>query len=86
MNNEVKTRKLVKKYYIANDALIDFVENGNKKPFDRFASEAGVSARTVVRMRKKERISRSTVGKIFAAATRAGLTLGFEEAFLEVSE
>jgi hypothetical protein len=78
-----QSRTLIKKYYIASDHLIDFLENGKKRSFDRFASEAGVSGRTVARLRKKERINRNTADKIIDAATRAGFTGNFGEAFTE---
>jgi hypothetical protein len=78
-----QSRALIKKYYIAADQLIEFLENGKKSSFNRFASEAGVSGRTVARLRKKERINRNTANKILEAAVRAGFTGGFEEAFVE---
>jgi hypothetical protein len=78
-----QSRALIKKYYIAGDQLIEFLENGKKSSFNRFASEAGVSGRTVARLRKKERINRNTANKILEAAVRAGFTGGFEDAFVE---
>ena len=78
-----QSRTLIKRYYTASDFLIDFLENGKKRSFDRFASEAGVSGRTVARLRKKERINRNTADKILDAATRAGFSGSFEEAFTE---
>jgi hypothetical protein len=79
----VAKRELIRKYYIANDEFIEFVENGKKKSFDRFASEAGVAARTVARLRKKERMNRNTAAKIFDAAVRAGHVGSFDGAFAE---
>lgn len=76
-------RALIKKYYVASDEFIYFLENGKKKSFDKFASEAGVAARTVARLRKKERISRNTADKIFDAATKAGCDGSFGDAFVE---
>jgi hypothetical protein len=78
-----QSRALIKKYYVAGDPLIDFLENGKKSSFNRFASEAGVSGRTVARLRKKERINRNTANKILEAAVRAGFTGSFEDAFVE---
>lgn len=78
-----QSRALIKKYYIASDQLIDFLETGKKRSFERFSSEAGVSGRTIARLRKKERINRNTADKIIDAATRAGFTGSFEEAFTE---
>jgi hypothetical protein len=79
----VAERELVRKYYVASDTLIEFLENGTKKTFDRFASDAGVAGRTLARLRKKERISRNTADKILDAAKKTGYSGSFDGAFVE---
>lgn len=74
-----------KEYFVARAELLRFFDNLDGS-FEQFARATGISARTVARVRKENRVSRDTANRIYKAAASLGMKLPKEKVFKKVEE
>lgn len=73
----------LKQYYMATEPLLIFLNNIDGS-YEQFARDTGLSARTIARLRNRQRINRETANRVFKTACSFGFSGIKEIAFKQV--
>lgn len=71
-------------YYQATALLIRFLETEIAGSFEAFARDCDLNGRTIIRLRKGERLSSITARNVFNGIKKRGMNAIFEELFQKI--